>query len=529
MRRWLVWRRSARADSSGRYGKLPYNVADKRADYTNPAEWRTFDEAVRQFQRGPYDGIGLVLGDGLCGLDEDDCLTDGTLDPGARRHIEHLNSYAEISPSRKGVKCLAFGSLPEGRRRIDKHELYDSKRFWTVTGWNLSGFPRTVEHRERELHELHRMIFDAQSSGVAEGVLEQPATVPKTLPNTQRGGGGTVFSGSAFSVSEKQVIEMLRRDAVARPLLERGHKPGGDESAEDFAFASKLAFFTGKNLPLMERIFRTSPLANRPKARSRRGDGDYITLTLQRACAEQREVWKPSRREGGMKGKGGRPPCGVGLDTVLPLRRAGMSLGEIAKRCGIGKTTVKRLLDQEKVVSCVPKPFQNSEQEEDRGEVPAGRCETLKDPAILEVHESESTAPMDQVQACEPCSRCGNAISPKFIAGRCCHCYWTESNWKRRFDGNRPAVIERDGGACSVCGQRAGLIVHHRRPGHNDPELLLTICRACHAKVHGMQAIQRYENPFLVELWAEQHPMRWKQGQFSFPQDTESLRHPSCR
>ena len=198
LRRWLVWRRSSLPDKSGRYGKLPYNVADKKAAWNNPAEWRIFPEAVQQFQRGNYDGVGIVLGDGLCGLDEDDCLSGPELQPEARGHIEHLNSYSEISPSGSGVKCIAFGSLPAGGRKTGKHELYDGARFWTVTGWHLPGTPCRVERRGRELHELHAMIFGTtQTAEVAEAVLEHPSTVPKPVPNTQREGGrGTRISSS---------------------------------------------------------------------------------------------------------------------------------------------------------------------------------------------------------------------------------------------------------------------------------------------------------------------------------------------
>ncbi|MDD2473216.1 MULTISPECIES: HNH endonuclease [unclassified Methanoculleus] len=50
----------------------------------------------------------------------------------------------------------------------------------------------------------------------------------------------------------------------------------------------------------------------------------------------------------------------------------------------------------------------------------------------------------------------------------------------------RTAVLDRDGGACAVCGATADLHVHHidLDPTNDDPENLLTLCGICHARVH---------------------------------------------
>lgn len=141
-RGWLAWRFSEKPNSRGKFGKFPFSIADRKANYINPIEWQEFDTVMRQYERGNYDGIGLVLGGGLCGLDEDHCFQDGRLLEESARHIHFLNSYSEFSVSGDGVHCLAFGTLPGGRRRLGNHELYCDQRFFVVTGRKLPSWPR---------------------------------------------------------------------------------------------------------------------------------------------------------------------------------------------------------------------------------------------------------------------------------------------------------------------------------------------------------------------------------------------------
>ena len=56
-----------------------------------------------------------------------------------------------------------------------------------------------------------------------------------------------------------------------------------------------------------------------------------------------------------------------------------------------------------------------------------------------------------------------------------------------------------------LCCAPAPLVAHHRRPS-NRPSALITLCRACHARLHRLRAIDRWVPAVLEELWAEQHP-----------------------
>jgi hypothetical protein len=58
--------------------------------------------------------------------------------------------------------------------------------------------------------------------------------------------------------------------------------------------------------------------------------------------------------------------------------------------------------------------------------------------------------------------------------------------------------------------------VHHRRKGVHDPQWLVTLCAACHARVHRL-ALRCWLPEDLINLWTEQHPGIPVQMQFRLP------------
>jgi NMD protein affecting ribosome stability and mRNA decay len=92
------------------------------------------------------------------------------------------------------------------------------------------------------------------------------------------------------------------------------------------------------------------------------------------------------------------------------------------------------------------------------------------------------------------------------IAGLCRSCYTQAVHSRARFGGQRHFVLIRDGHACRICGAPNQRTVHHRRPGQHAPDLLITVCLACHARIHRLAALRHYVTPELVPFWTEQHP-----------------------
>lgn len=100
-----------------------------------------------------------------------------------------------------------------------------------------------------------------------------------------------------------------------------------------------------------------------------------------------------------------------------------------------------------------------------------------------------------------PCGR-GSPL----IAGLCRSCYRSAAHSRQRFNGLRGEVLERDGHQCRACGSATRLHVHHRKPGVNDRQWLITVCAGCHARLHRLAVLRIWMPELLVALWIEQHP-----------------------
>lgn len=152
LQRWLNWRyewKQGREGKPGGWTKVPVIAGtDQRTDATKADHLAPFDAALVGARRDGY-GLGFALGDGIAGVDLDDCrdLDTGALAPWGALVVTALASYTEVSPSGTGVKIFVRGSLPEPGKGIKKAdiEVYDRRRFFTVTGQHLTGTPTTVE------------------------------------------------------------------------------------------------------------------------------------------------------------------------------------------------------------------------------------------------------------------------------------------------------------------------------------------------------------------------------------------------
>ena len=84
--------------------------------------------------------------------------------------------------------------------------------------------------------------------------------------------------------------------------------------------------------------------------------------------------------------------------------------------------------------------------------------------------------------------------------GKCRRCYDSRRLSLRRFNGRREQVLARDGCHCVNCGSTR-VVVHHR-----NRRLFVTLCLACHARVHRTSRLRFGRlTQFLETLWREQH------------------------
>jgi len=151
---WVCW---GRGYKDGKLDKTPYQPNGLPAKSNDKSTWSTYEECVNA--RG-FNGIGFQfdIESGIVGLDFDHCVADGVIDARVSRIINHINSYTEFSPSGNGIHILLIGTPSEtGRFPIADDldmEVYNTHRYFTITGNTIANSPLTIEERDAELDDV---------------------------------------------------------------------------------------------------------------------------------------------------------------------------------------------------------------------------------------------------------------------------------------------------------------------------------------------------------------------------------------
>jgi putative DNA primase/helicase len=123
------------------FEKAPFYPGRGKTSVKDTQFHMTYAEAVKLAQQDKRFGIGIVLGNGLAGVDVDGAVEpNGTLPQWLEELLRDLNTYAELSPSKTGVHILALStafpavkvSCVRGTKR--GIEVYSHDRFFTFTG-----------------------------------------------------------------------------------------------------------------------------------------------------------------------------------------------------------------------------------------------------------------------------------------------------------------------------------------------------------------------------------------------------------
>lgn len=148
--RWVNWQAGI-IDADGKFAKYPIHpLNDFKIDAHNKVNQTSFSKALTNASQSHVNGIGYVL-DGspittddsglplyLAGVDID---FKANLSPADIDEIWLSMGcpYIEISPSGKGVRIFCLTRQPIPNKNQNGYEVYSSKRFLTVTGWNAKG------------------------------------------------------------------------------------------------------------------------------------------------------------------------------------------------------------------------------------------------------------------------------------------------------------------------------------------------------------------------------------------------------
>lgn len=273
LQRWVLWKKSLK---EGKTTKIPINAKSGYGAKSNDSStWVKFEEALSKVEYYNCDGIGFMLGNGYVGVDIDHQIDNKEL---ISEFVDGLDSYTELSQSGEGIHIICKGVLPKGGRRKGNIEMYDSNRYFAMTGKVLQD-KNHINERTKELEILwKKYICDEEK---AKYVFNKEVEYEEIL-------------------SDDEVIQkaLASQNGNLVNCLYYGQWEGlyPSQSEADMAFCSILAFWCNRNATQIDRIFRASKLY-RDKWDSKRGIKTYGELTIESAISKCKDVYNKSFSE----------------------------------------------------------------------------------------------------------------------------------------------------------------------------------------------------------------------------------------
>lgn len=281
LRQWVCWQAVPDPARPDHPRKTPVNpMTGGGAMSNNPDTWADYDTAVRESKK--YTGIGFMFANGYFGVDIDnveDAIEDyknGSTDNIVAEFIGTLRSYAEYSQSGRGIHIICRGKLPPGGRRKGNVEMYDSGRFFVMTGNAAAEYTEIADGGER-IKPLHEKYIG--------GARPKPNRGPAPV--------------QPVSLSDAEILQKAgeaKAGAVFQALYNGEWEAYFNSQSEaDLSLCNRLAYWTGKDAEAMDRLFRASGLMRDKWDREQSGS-TYGKLTIEKAIRDCESVYTPPQK-----------------------------------------------------------------------------------------------------------------------------------------------------------------------------------------------------------------------------------------
>ncbi len=317
-KRWVCYKTEIR---DGYETKIPTNaISGGYASTSDPNTWASFKLALKGCVKYGFTGLGFMLGEDkrtgetYFGVDLDNHIdkvtgkkpydTSEEFQEFAYIFINALNSYTEYSHSGEGVHIICKGKLPSGARKSKGVEMYDYRRFFTMTGNIINNVP--IKDCEEAIKPLWEQYLNVPSNNTSNNNFN--STYEKTPQVTAKinANGSVTFEEveqvnvtGNVKMSDYELIEKIRNSQHGNEFMRLYNGDmtayGNDHSAADMALCKILAFWTQCDPERMDRIFRQSALI-RDKWERRWGDSTYGKNTIERAISTQKDVYTPTQK-----------------------------------------------------------------------------------------------------------------------------------------------------------------------------------------------------------------------------------------
>ncbi|HCX40508.1 MAG TPA: DNA primase, partial [Lactobacillus acetotolerans] len=229
--------------------KIPVNPYDGTAGKSNdPNTWSTFDEALRQLSKiDRADGLAFYFANGYVGLDIDhiqDDLSDWYQGNSSSDNLVNKfkvltnGTYMEVSQSGTGIHCIFKGKIPGHRRRKGQFEMYQTGRFFALTGNAMEENMSVKSLNENEMKTLYEYLFGKDKVISLHSETDNITPVDLSIPEIIKRAEESPKVGKRFTMFMKGGWDQFYTS----------------HSEADMAFANDLAFWCGRNFHKMDTI-----------------------------------------------------------------------------------------------------------------------------------------------------------------------------------------------------------------------------------------------------------------------------------
>lgn len=315
--------------------KIPVNPRGFKINHLDPRSWLTLDEAYNQASTNNL-GIGFVFtkDDPYFFIDLDGCIApDGNWTADA---VDMSTAFAgaaiEISQSGKGLhiigRCDPIAGMSRKNRLGEGQEFYYHDRFCAIGPYGFRGdfnadFTSLVYSKIPVRPPKEEMILTDGADPAYTGPEDDIELISLML--SSRGSLGQQF-GSKASIRDLWYADPVRL-AHCFPSMTGDVF---DRSAADAALMAHLAFWTGRNLGRMDRIFRQSALM-RDKYERRPEYKEWTVTNAARGCRNVYNVPRPGSGTAHVPQPGLDVPEGAGIAPVdVPLEVDDDDEGEVS-------------------------------------------------------------------------------------------------------------------------------------------------------------------------------------------------------
>ena len=182
-KQWLIWRYEP---GEKKPRKMPYYVngnrrTGKQGSDTDRDALATFEDAMMAVKPANMAGVGFAFlpGDGLIGIDIDNAidLHTGEVAELLTWAIKSCASYAEFSPSRRGVHIIVRGETKSFKNNDIGLEVFCGRQFFTVTGDHWEGTPNDVTSiTSAALAQLRARVDNAKRKSATTTIAQPPVS-----------------------------------------------------------------------------------------------------------------------------------------------------------------------------------------------------------------------------------------------------------------------------------------------------------------------------------------------------------------